>query len=519
MKNRRVGAYGGIAGHVLVESFSITTALTALILSGALGVVVLIAVSSRQPIIVSVGFPAVMSFAFARFALNGQAGEWQGSIISSAGGDWRQVAWVAGRFNLVMTAWSIPLVLLSVAEAATTGGETTSISVGPMPMPHVPVLVMIYMVTVLIALPVALIVSVEAQSVRECFSAALWRSIFPGRFGDLLALCSLSAGAPVVIYFLALPLMVGMMASHPLGATVAGVIVMAVVGALWATLFGRLCGSFARGDMLFDLDPAIAGEQPGSGNPRPGVARSAGSGPAVRITSNAPPRTQAPPPAGPPPLPGAVSPAASVPAAPAAPASIPLSADPAGEGPPLLEAETRVAMAEKQFESDPNRGIEALEALRREFAPAPLVLCSLAGMLRSSGQVSRGAELCREAIPLCVQKGEAEQAAGLYQLFHAELADMTLEREERLAIAGALKPMGQLTLAAKTYAAVVREDPTESRAIKGLVQVAEMMQKEEAQVPNAAKILEYLLQAAPHSPLAPYVQESLDRLQLKMAHA
>ena len=516
MQNRRVSAFGGIAGQVLIESFSITTALTALILGGALGVIVLIAVSSHQPIVISVGFPAVMSLAFARFALNGQVREWQGSIIATEGGDWGQVARVAGRFNLLMIAWSIPLILLAVAEAVTTSGDTASMSMGAVRMPHVPVLSMIYMVTILIALPVALIVSVEADGVKESFSTLLWRNLFLGRLGDLLALCSLSAGAPLVLYFLVSPLLVGMLASNPLSATVAGVIIVGVIGALWTTLFGRLCGSFAQGDMLFDLDPAVGG--------RPGPLQRGVRGSGVKITSNAPPRAPAPSPAGPPPLPVAIAPEASIPPAFPSPTSIPLSASPlpappAGEGPPLLDAETQVAMAEKQFEGEPETGIEALETLRREFAPHPIVLDSLARMLRSSGQVSRGAELCREAIPLCIQKGEAGRAAGLYQLFYSELSDMNLEREEWLAVAGALKPMSQLALAAKTYAAVVREDPTESRAVKGLVQVAEMMQKEAGQVANAAKIFEFLLQAAPHSPLAPYVREALDRLRRKMAHA
>jgi len=66
---------------------------------------------------------------------------------------------------------------------------------------------------------------------------------------------------------------------------------------------------------------------------------------------------------------------------------------------------------------------------------------------------------------------------------------------------------------------VLQDDPNDARAIKGVMQVAEKFLKGRNQPTDAEKLYAYLLEVAPDSPLAEYVQQGLDGAKKMAAQA
>ena len=309
------------------------------------------------------------------------------------------------------------------------------------------------------------------------------------------------------------PLAVGALFAHAEAALVAVDLGGAFVTSFWLTLLGRLCGAFIGGDAEVELGAAapLAEDTSGSAGPAPGTggpaARPRNAEPAAPPESALPPLPTPAPPLAPPRV--SAVPAPPVAAGPAVPAAV------AAPLPPLTDAEARVEMARSRFDSDPRAGLDALGELRSRFAPHPLVLTALAELSRRAGDVPRATEFTREGIAVCLAVGETEAAARLLAAAAGDLAQImpTLSGEQTLTLAGELKPLNELRLSARLYAAVLRDERSEIRAIKGLLQIAEMLLREPGEEGAASKIYRYVLDTCPDSPLATFAEEGLSRLQ------
>ena len=66
---------------------------------------------------------------------------------------------------------------------------------------------------------------------------------------------------------------------------------------------------------------------------------------------------------------------------------------------------------------------------------------------------------------------------------------------------------------------MLQDDPNDARAIKGVMQVAEKFLKGRNQPADAEKLYAYLLEVAPDSPLAEYVQQGLDSARKRATQA
>lgn len=492
MQDKIVSSYGGAAGRVLCSAFMPTTALTAFVLALLLGVEIAAFAAMKLPIPAVIVTWAVFLMATARLALNAYHGDWKGSVLSLEGGSWKTVGAVAVRFEVLMLAWSAPLILGSIVYATMLQASMGAMHSLNMAVPTPPLPLLIYGMSFFLFMPMALIVSLGAPDFASIFSKDYWVSVFSGRRGDIFVLCALSFGGPVMLYVAVAPALVAI-ASSGVQATIAATgIFGGFLGAYWLTLFAKLCGEFARGSQDISLAPAPH-EMPS----------------APRITSNGPLPQMAPMMAAP----------AALPPLPGPPAPIPLAGcDPvpppsAAVGPPLLDVKERVARAQRRFESEPAAAIEELAALRSTFAPNPQLLHALALLLDRAGEADRVLEVAKEAVPLCLERGDTELAAGVFGLVIHQHQELGLSKEELLALAGAFTALTNLRNAARIYAMVIHEEASETRAIKGLLQVGERMQRDPTQVDAAVKVYRFLLDRCSDSPLAVYMQEGHDQAQ------
>ncbi len=510
MQDKIVSSYGGAAGRVLCSAFLPTTGLTAFVLAFLLVIEIGVFSTMKMPIPAVIVTWAIFLMATARLALNAFHGDWNGSILSLEGGSWKAVGAVAGRFEVLMLVWSAPLVLGSIVYATVLQASVGAMNSLNMAVPTPPLPLVIYGMSFFLFMPMALIVSVGAPGFASIFSKEYWVSVFSGRRGDIFVLCALSFGGPVMLYVAVAPALIAIASSGVQAMIAATGIFGGLLGAYWLTLFAKLCGEFARGSQDIPLAPAPH-ELP----------------PTPRITSNGPLPQMAPMMAAPaalPPLPGPPAPIPiagcdSLPPLPGPPAPIPIAGcDPvpppsAAVGPPLLDVKERVARAQRRFESEPAAAIEELDALRSTFAPSPQLLHALALLLERAGDADRVLEVAKEAVPLCIERGDTEWAAEVFGLVIRQHQELQLSKEDLLALAGAFTALADLRNAARVHAMVIHEEPGETRAIKGLLQVAERMQRDPTQVDAAVKVYRFLLDRCADSPLAIYMQEGHDQAQ------
>jgi hypothetical protein len=160
---------------------------------------------------------------------------------------------------------------------------------------------------------------------------------------------------------------------------------------------------------------------------------------------------------------------------------------------PLLDASERVGVARARFESDPESAVRLLEELRGEFAPSPHVLHALCLMRAHAGQPEQAVALAREALPLCFQRGHLVFAAEIIRALWAQVDHLGIGREHSLVVASTLRKAGDLQTSCKLYKRVLGNDRAEPRAIKGLMNSADTMIEDPAQIDEALRIYEFLL--------------------------
>jgi hypothetical protein len=523
----QVTQFSGVAGQVFQRVVSIAggSFLTGGVLCvvAAMGVVALIFSGGSR--LVSVFVNVVMAFAMARIALNGMAGEWSGSVFSSAGGSASDVGGVALRYLVLNALWLVPAMLLQPSLESSIGMGM----MGAGPSKPMMLMMIVYVFGMALAPPIFLIIAVSAPTFGDAFHPEHWKRVFRGRLADLLTIFVVYIGGLVMVVVLALPFVMGAAVMHPiLGLVVGGIGVVYLMG-VSVNLLGRLCGFFANED--YAAPPVAVGATRPSGSPvmpEPDEA-TAVSAPApapVQPASIPLSADPAPPPADPAgstpdnvkiiappnpfmnqePAPETLAPAGAVP-----------GANAEGVKTALLDAKDVVAQAMERYESDPMGAILALEGLRQDYAPHPQVLHALCLCHNRSGQIGEAVEVAREAMPLCFERGHTFLAAELYKELLDHLKEVNLNRDQLIIIADALVKQEDLSTAAKAYASIINSDAQEQRAIKGLMNVSDVLLHKKSRPDAAAHVYRYLLEHCKDSPLAEFMVQGLEEAERRQA--
>jgi hypothetical protein len=513
---REVSSFGGAAGRIFWGAVSVHSLLTGTALGFVLFLGNSILIYAGAHLLVTLFTQVIFALALARFVLNGQFGEWEGSIFSDVGGSWSSVCLVAARYLVLTMIWLLPLMLFGLRiEQATL---SLALFAGKSA-----VLFSIYTVASAMTPPLLLVVSVSANDFAELFSREHWGRLFEGRLQDLACIYAVYTGGVALAALLCLPpIVMSFQPSPTLGVLVLGLSACFLIG-LGLNLLGRLCGFFALGDSIEPADclpqPAVPPQSeldPDGGGPtttqlpEPGLAHRS-SEQAPDQDSNAVPGFVAHP------LPGGPAPAQRSQATRSpgeTSAAEPPAAQPAtAPKPALLDASLRVDSIVERFGRDPAGALRALEELRESFAPHPQVLAALCLCRHRNGETAEAVRLAQAVLPLCFDRGHVQLAAQLYKQLRHEVDQLGLNREQILTLAEALLKKGDLVGAGAAFSTAIARDPGENRAVKGLLQVAELYIGQRDRPDAALKVYDYLLKHCPESPLAGYAREGRARCQ------
>jgi len=449
--------FAGAVGQLLWGALSVRSLISGLALGSVLIVGDGVLIYAGAQTFVTPFTQIVVALALARFVLNGQFGEWEGSLFSGVGGDWTTVLSVAVRYLLLTFIWLLPLMLfgLRIEQAAMgpamIGGKAVA-------------MLSLYVFASALTPPLSLIAAVTANDLGELFSKAHWRGLFSGRIVDLATIYAVYTGGVGMAVLLSFPVvMLAFLPSWKLGALVLGLAGCFVLG-LALNLLGRLCGFFALGDFAGPDEMAFASQ----GAPDSGQAPVA---PQASTQSPAQP-TQA---------------AAGLPA--------------------LLDAADRIGPITQRFQTDPAGALGALEDLRRAFAPHPQVLVALCVCRHRAGEIEESVKLAQVVVPMCFERGHTQLAARVYKELRREVAQLGLKREQILIVADALLKKGDLAGAGAAYSTAIGIDSGETRAVKGLLQVAEGYLYSRSNPDDAIKVYGYLLKHCADSPLAEFMHK------------
>lgn len=513
MNAESVAPFEGVAGRVLRATISLGSFLTGLGLAMVIGVIVFVFDQLDARLFGHLLVDLLLALVLARFALNGFAGEWEGTLFSNAGGSWKDAAGVTIRYLLLSLVWLVPFFLVELDPDL-----LRRMLMGPALGPRG-----VGMVLVLVAAaaspPIFLIASVAADRLSDLGRRSHWSGLFSGRLGELWVLYALWFGAMVVLGLLALLLVLAVAFLHVKIALAAGAVALIFLGGVLVTLLGRLCGFFAflaedQAGELFLTGP-VEPDRPASRLPvaRPlSPSEIPGSEPAPAVIE---------PPAGPGTSPGK-PPSSSPLTAAVSPASRPGGAPPGtepGRRPPLLNARERVEAILGRSKEDPAEAIRLLRSLRDDFAPAPAVLHALTMLHHRLGQQSEAVAVAREAIPHCMQRGNHRLVAEMIHALLDQAAQFGLDRDQTLTVAGTMRDMKYLAAAAKTYIGILDRDPAEVRAIKGLLQVGQAELQHEGDPGRALEVFDYLLRRCGDSPLGEFMLHGKQEAERMLARA
>ena len=509
--NKATGStFGGIAGRVLRETLSAGTFLSGLTLVFTLVILGIMLrqfeAANAQTVLIQIG----VALALARFARNGLAGEWGGTIFSSQGGSWLDVLRVTIRFAVLSSVWLVPVILLGWRP------ETVGPAIGEMMLGGQAGL-MLSLTTLVLTLaaltpPVFLIVSVGAHDTTDIVSPRHWRRLFSGRGGDLLLVYAVYLGGLGMTLLCLLPLFTAVAFQNRDLALFLGFFALSFTAGMSLDLLGRLSGFFA----------ACAGE---AAEPVPAEAGEALANPILKPHAPVPGAEPAGPATSPswpeiyPVSTGEHSPSSGtqdgvrLTGAPAAgnPAT------PSGKA-PLLDAREHVDELDRRLTVDPEGALAALAELNETYAPNPLVLHRLCLALAGRGRQVESLEVAREAIPLCLERGALRLAADIFAAHQDRSDAFGLNRDTALNLAQDIRHHGDLAAAEQAFRSVVDHDRGERRAVKGMIQVAED-HLQRSDYAEAQRIFRFLLDRCGDSPLAMHIRDGLAEAERRLAKA
>jgi len=471
---RTVSAFGGRAGAMLSRTMSFAAIFTGLVFLGAVAGLAALARYAPNELIPPVVLFFLMSFFVAHFAMEGYSDEWERSGRAIPAG---QVSLVALRYMILTLVLLVPLALAAPWQKAGLASVTTP-TVGA-------VLLLVYALIVSIAPPAFLVVSVSASSWGELLSAAHWRSRFGGRGGDFFLIYVVFVGALFCVLLAGLPIvgLAGM--NSPKAMTLTGAAITVFATGFSISLLGRLCGSFA-------VVEAAAAVEKAPPTLHPSLARleragDAGHAPAAGGTAPDPSATTAAPhPPGPAPRKTA-----------------------------LLEAGAKVEELRARHAGDAAALAAALGELDETFLPHPAVRAALVMALVSAGRLQEAVPLAREAIPLCLRSGNVGAAALMCEALHATGDSLGLSKEQMISIGDALKGMKRGAAAVDLYARVLRLDPTDVKAMKGAIAIAQELAQQKDTAAVAVRIYDALVKNCPASPLLDFVKAEREKASRK----
>jgi hypothetical protein len=119
--------------------------------------------------------------------------------------------------------------------------------------------------------------------------------------------------------------------------------------------------------------------------------------------------------------------------------------------PPILDADNKVAAVMNRFETDASGAIAELDEMRRTLAPHPLVLHAWTLCLHRAERIDEALAAAREALPLCLARGQVALAAEIYAALWKRAKELGLELEQIDVIAAALFKSDDLVKATSAY--------------------------------------------------------------------
>jgi hypothetical protein len=482
--------FSGVAGRVLWGTMSLRSLVTGVLLGLTILVSNWVLIVAQAASFTTPLNHIVFAFVVARFVLNGQFGEWEGSVFSGAGGSWVDVIQVGIRYLVLNFVWLLPLILIGLRPEA-----------GPAMMTQrMIVLRLLYVIASILTPPLMLIVSVSADNFADVFTARHWKELFSNRQVDLFAIYATYTGGMAMAVLLSAPTVIIAFSIEPkFGAFVGGIALCFLLG-MSLDLLGRLCGFFALGDVtaLEPASPEVA-PSPTSASPQ--------AGPTTTTRPTVP---------SPKPVPGPTNIAtASVVGTSAAAVTAPPISSP--KKPPLLNANEHVEQIMARSAQDPVAATSALEELRTSYAPSPQVIAALCILQSRTGEPEEALRLAGEALPLAFERGHSYIAVDIFKALRAHVAKLDLNREQILIIAGAAATKGDLSTAGEAYSMILVKDLGEIRAVKGLLQVAERVLREKNNPEVALRIYRFLEQRCSGSTLAEEISRGIAQAERRLA--
>ncbi|MBK9090723.1 MAG: hypothetical protein IPL90_17430, partial [Holophagales bacterium] len=135
----------------------------------------------------------------------------------------------------------------------------------------------------------------------------------------------------------------------------------------------------------------------------------------------------------------------------------------------------------------------------------------------SSGDAEGALEAAREAIPAGLAKKEPRIAAEIYRRHLDRLPELGLDRTALDLLADQLLRDGDVAAAAWTFSQALDTEPTDPKAFKGLLRVAEHHLDKAKEPLEAIRVYRYLLERAPASPFADHARDLLSVAEKRAA--
>lgn len=131
--------------------------------------------------------------------------------------------------------------------------------------------------------------------------------------------------------------------------------------------------------------------------------------------------------------------------------------------PVLIDVESHVREAEERFAEDPVAALADLERLRDTHQPSPELLRALCLLYKRSGMTTHAIDAAREALPLCFRERQGILAARILEEIDADAHALGFDREQLVAIGGALAETSEWRVAFRALASWLMKEPDDDR--------------------------------------------------------
>lgn len=135
----------------------------------------------------------------------------------------------------------------------------------------------------------------------------------------------------------------------------------------------------------------------------------------------------------------------------------------------------------------------------------------------SDGDLDGALDLAKEAIPAALAQKATRLAAEIYRRHLDRLPELGLDRTALDVLADQLLRDGDVAAAAWTFSQALDTEPTDPKAFKGLLRVAEHHLDKAKEPLEAIRVYRYLLERAPTSPFADHARDLLGGAERRAA--